>query len=107
MNPLMSASDIKVVVIGAADVGKTCLAMRFTERKFLTFTQNTIGASFLSREITVNDHVLRIQLWDTAGHERFRSMLPLYYRGAHAAVLVFDVTLPETFKQMQHWIDGK
>ena len=81
----MSKQDYKVVILGASGVGKTCLGLRFVKDQFVNYTASTIGASFLVKELVFNNQKMTMQIWDTAGQERFRSMAPLYYRGAHAA----------------------
>ena len=87
--PSNAKSDAKVVILGASGVGKTCIGLRYVKNQFVTYTASTIGASFLLKDLTVSGQAITLQLWDTAGQERFRSMAPLYYRGAHAAVLVW------------------
>ena len=77
--------DAKVVILGASGVGKTCIGLRFVKDQFVTYTASTIGASFLVKELALANQRITLQIWDTAGQERFRSMAPLYYRGAHAA----------------------
>eukprot|EP00299_Pterocystis_sp_00344_P009783 c4227_g1_i1.p1 GENE.c4227_g1_i1~~c4227_g1_i1.p1 ORF type:complete len:213 (+),score=42.22 c4227_g1_i1:29-667(+) len=99
-----NAGTFKLLVLGSADVGKTCLATRYVQDRFLDKPPNTIGACFLSKDIEIGNHTIPLHLWDTAGHERFRSMLPLYYRGAHAAVLVFDVTTKKSFDDLRIWV---
>jgi Ras-related protein Rab-21 len=64
----------------------------------------TIGASFLQKRVVVEGNELNLQIWDTAGQERFRSMAPMYYRGAKAAVCVFDVTSEESFHRVMIWL---
>ena len=59
---------------------------------------------FLSKKLTVNKKNVKLQIWDTAGQERFRAMAPMYYRGAHAAILVFDVTDMKSFATMKGWV---
>ena len=96
--------DAKVVVLGSSGVGKTCIACRFVKNQFAPYIASTIGASFLVKEVTVNGQKITLQIWDTAGQERFRSMAPLYYRGAVAAILVFDITNELSFDKMKEWV---
>ena len=80
--------EFKVVLLGDRGVGKTCLVLRFIEGLYNARQQSTIGAFFLTKKIkTARGDDCKIQIWDTAGQERFRSMAPLYYRGAVAAIL--------------------
>lgn len=71
---------------------------------FVYFTA-TIGADFLTKEVVVDDRVVTMQIWDTAGQERFQSLGVAFYRGADCCVLVFDVTAPNTFKNLDSWRD--
>jgi len=96
--------DFKVVILGASGVGKTCLGLRFVKDQFVTYTASTIGASFLVKELIFNNQKVTMQIWDTAGQERFRSMAPLYYRGAVAAILVFSITDEASFEKLKEWV---
>eukprot|EP00694_Reclinomonas_americana_P007141 EC798019.1.p1 GENE.EC798019.1~~EC798019.1.p1 ORF type:complete len:206 (+),score=40.73 EC798019.1:57-674(+) len=96
--------DAKIVVLGDTGVGKTCVVTQYTSGSFSADVGPTVGASFLTKKIMLDDRKLSLQLWDTAGQERFRSMAPMYYRGASAAVLVFDVTNAESFRSVQDWV---
>ncbi|PWN33367.1 uncharacterized protein FA14DRAFT_109115, partial [Meira miltonrushii] len=96
----------KVVILGAQGVGKTSLVHRYTSGQFsASAVPSTIGASFLTKKLIVDGIKVRLQLWDTAGQERFRSMAPMYYRGANAAVIVYDITNPHSFEDVKTWID--
>ncbi len=97
--------EFKVVVIGATDVGKTSLTIRYVHDEFHAFSNATIGASFLQKHVTVEGNRITLQIWDTAGQERFRAMAPLYYRNAKAAVVVFDITDDRTFRKAKGWVD--
>jgi len=96
--------EAKIVILGDTGVGKTSIVLQYVESRFSVMSSPTIGASFLSKTIWVDGSRCRLQLWDTAGQERFRSLAPMYYRGAAAAVLVYDVTSPETFKKVKEWV---
>eukprot|EP00163_Fabomonas_tropica_P001689 TRINITY_DN1124_c0_g4_i1.p1 TRINITY_DN1124_c0_g4~~TRINITY_DN1124_c0_g4_i1.p1 ORF type:complete len:207 (-),score=41.81 TRINITY_DN1124_c0_g4_i1:514-1134(-) len=96
--------DSKIVVIGHAGVGKTCLVLRYVHGTFQSDTLSTIGASFLTKKIVIGNTKLNLQIWDTAGQERFRSMAPMYYRGSSAAILAFDLTSEESFQEMKKWV---
>ncbi|KAF8320738.1 ras-domain-containing protein [Clavulina sp. PMI_390] len=98
--------DAKVVVMGNSAVGKTSLVQRFTENKFsLGSTMSTTGAFFVTKKVIVDGLKVRLQLWDTAGQERFRSMAPMYYRGANAAILCYDITDASSFDDVRKWLD--
>ncbi|GIX98258.1 ras-related protein Rab-33A [Caerostris darwini] len=95
----------KIIVIGDSNVGKTCLTFRFCGGKFPTRTEATIGVDFRERQVVVDGESIKLQLWDTAGQEKFRqSMIPHYYRNVHAVVFVYDVTKMVSFQNLSHWI---
>mmetsp|Transcript_28818 Transcript_28818/g.37867 ORF Transcript_28818/g.37867 Transcript_28818/m.37867 type:complete len:207 (-) Transcript_28818:274-894(-) len=95
--------EFKTCIVGDTDVGKTSISLRFIHGEAPTSVNPTIGASFLQKQITVDGKELVLQLWDTAGQERFRSMAPMYYRNARAAVLVFDQSNPASFSKIAQW----
>jgi small GTP-binding protein len=88
----------KVVIIGDANLGKTCLITRFKHNKFDT-TAPTIGAI---HHIKTAENI-SLDIWDTAGQERFKSMIPMYYKGASALIICFDITNPDSFEGAQNW----
>ncbi|QRV76201.1 Ras-like GTP-binding protein RYL2 [Ceratobasidium sp. AG-Ba] len=107
-----SSLDAKVVIMGSAGVGKTSLVTRYVEERFAPQTTTTTGAFFHSKKVTVDGTKVRLQIWDTAGQERFRSMpadawrpAPMYYRGASAAILVYDITNASSFDDVKVWIE--
>eukprot|EP01097_Dermamoeba_algensis_P002516 TRINITY_DN199_c0_g1_i5.p1 TRINITY_DN199_c0_g1~~TRINITY_DN199_c0_g1_i5.p1 ORF type:complete len:202 (+),score=37.91 TRINITY_DN199_c0_g1_i5:98-703(+) len=97
--------DAKIVVLGSAGVGKTSLALRFVQGTYRSEQTSTIGASFLTKRMIVEGWKIKLQIWDTAGQERFRSMAPMYYRSAAAAILVYDITSAESFETMKGWFN--
>ena len=103
-----STVEAKVVLLGAAGVGKSSLLKRFLDPDCsLTNVTSTIGASFSTK--TIYDHnthtTLRLQIWDTAGQERFKAMSRMYYRNAHAAILCYDVTNQKSWEEMKEWLE--
>ena len=99
-----SKHEAKVVILGASGVGKTCIGVRFVKDQFVGYTAPTIGASFLVKELTIGTQKITLSIWDTAGQDRFRSMAPLYYRGAVAAIFVFSITDEDSFGNMKSWV---
>ncbi|GAA6048635.1 hypothetical protein JCM3770_002068 [Rhodotorula araucariae] len=97
--------EAKVVILGSQGVGKTSLINRSTTGHFSPSRTSTIGASFLTKKLTVADTRVHFQLWDAAGQERFRALMPLYYRGAQAAILVYDVTDEASLQDIKFWIE--
>ncbi|KAI0796601.1 P-loop containing nucleoside triphosphate hydrolase protein [Abortiporus biennis] len=98
--------DAKIVIMGNTGVGKTSLLQRYTQNKFdPKNTTSTTGAFFVTKKVYSNGIRVRLQLWDTAGQERFRSMAPMYYRGANAALLLYDITNAATFEDIRGWLE--
>lgn len=104
-NPSLEA---KLVVLGSQGVGKTSLVHRYCKNTFIPHNkaQSTVGASFLTTRVNDPESgaTIRLQIWDTAGQERFRSISRLYYRGANAAILCYDVTSKKSFDDMGVWL---
>lgn len=99
-----SMREIKVCLLGDTGVGKSCLVLRFVSDRFDDRSKPTIGASFMSKMFVADEQVYKFQIWDTAGQERYRSLAPLYYRDASAAVVVYDITNQGSFYALQDWI---
>lgn len=96
---------VKLVLLGDSGVGKSCIVLRFVRGQFDPSSKVTVGASFLSQTIALQDSTtVKFEIWDTAGQERYASLAPLYYRGASAAVVVYDITSQETFQKAQYWV---
>lgn len=98
--------EAKVVLLGSQGVGKTSLILRYTT---CAFSNNaapaTIGSSLHTRKLVHAGTRVKLQIWDTAGQERFRSMAPIYYRGANVCVLVYDVTDRQSFEDVRSWLE--
>ncbi|CAJ2658137.1 unnamed protein product [Trifolium pratense] len=82
----------KYIIIGDTGVGKSCLLLQFTDKRFQPVHDLTIGVEFGARMITIDNKPIKLQIWDTAGQESFRSITRSYYRGAAGALLVYDIT---------------
>ncbi|GFE55594.1 Ras-related Rab protein [Babesia ovis] len=96
--------QFKLVILGDTSVGKSSLVGRFVKNTFLEFQESTIGAAFMTQSVTLDDCTVKFEIWDTAGQERYRTLAPMYYRGSSAAVIVYDITLRESFQQAKGWI---
>ncbi|CEF63975.1 Ras-related protein Rab-7a [Strongyloides ratti] len=94
---------IKVVVLGDSGVGKTAIVNRFTENYYSPKNKATVGVDFKSKDILFNNVSVTLQIWDTAGEERFRSLGVQYFRGADCCILVFDTTNKYSFSRLQYW----
>ena len=86
-------------------VGKSCLLLQFTDKRFQPVHDLTIGVEFGSRTITHEGKQIKLQIWDTAGQEKFRSITRSYYRGTCGALLVYDITRRETFDHIAEWLE--
>lgn len=94
----------KVVLVGDSGVGKTNLLSRFTRNEFNAESKTTIGVEFATRNVQIRGKTVRAQIWDTAGQERYRAITSVYYRGAVGALVLYDITKPATFENLDKWI---
>lgn len=97
---LTDVAVYKLVLLGNSGVGKTSICNMLSDKKFIPNQEPTIGAAFLS----YNVGSIKFQIWDTAGQERYRSLTPMYFRGADVCALVYDVTDRYSFQQLPVWI---
>eukprot|EP01089_Gocevia_fonbrunei_P016608 TRINITY_DN5195_c0_g1_i1.p1 TRINITY_DN5195_c0_g1~~TRINITY_DN5195_c0_g1_i1.p1 ORF type:complete len:222 (+),score=54.98 TRINITY_DN5195_c0_g1_i1:59-667(+) len=97
--------QFKLVLLGQAGVGKSNLVLRFVKGEFQESNESTIGAAFLTQTVALSDgSMVKFEIWDTAGQERFNSLAPMYYRGAQAALVVYDITNDSSFARAKAWI---
>ncbi|MCO5608174.1 hypothetical protein L7F22_062380 [Adiantum nelumboides] len=94
----------KLVLLGDMGAGKSSLVLRFVKGQFFDFQESTIGAAFFSQTVAVNDATVKFEIWDTAGQERYHSLAPMYYRGAVAAIIVYDITNSDSFTRAKKWV---
>lgn len=99
----MTTRQCKLVVLGDSGVGKTTLIHSFVSHEFCSDFKSTIGADFSSKTIVVNGITVDLQIWDTAGEERFHSVGSAFYRGADACLLVYDLTQKDSFDRLDFW----
>lgn len=92
----------KLLLIGDPGVGKTSLLLKFGDS---TYSENHIGIDFKLRTIKQDDKIIKLQIWNTAGQERFRTITSSYYRGARGLFVVYDVTNQESFSNLNEWFD--
>lgn len=98
--------NIKILIIGPSSAGKSALLIRYCDNEFDAESSTaTIGVDFKLKKLTVGTQTYRLNLLDTAGQERFRTLSNSYYRNAHAVVLVYDMTSRDSFAQMERWFD--
>ncbi|PKA61941.1 Ras-related protein RABF2b [Apostasia shenzhenica] len=102
-----SASKVKnakLVLLGDVGTGKSSIVLRFVKGQFVEFQESTIGAAFFAQTLSSDDQTVKFEIWDTAGQERYHSLAPMYYRGAAAAIIVYDITNPATFTRAKKWV---
>jgi len=96
--------QFKLVLLGESAVGKSSLVLRFVKGQFHEYQESTIGAAFLTQTVCLDDTTVKFEIWDTAGQERYHSLAPMYYRGAQAAIVVYDITNQDTFSRAKSWV---
>ena len=94
----------KVLLLGDSGVGKTSLILRYTDETFNSKLVNSIGVDFKMKKKEIDGKVIKVQIWDTAGHERFRAITYSYYRGVNAIIIVFDLTEDKSFLSIRDWL---
>ena len=94
----------KYIIVGNSSVGKSSILLQFIDKKFNQTYDMTIGVEFGSKIIEVDDRLFKIQIWDTAGQEAFRSITRAYYRDAAAVLLVYDVSNLDSFQSLDLWL---
>ena len=94
----------KYIIIGDSSVGKSNLLMKFIQNKFTEEYLTTIGVEFGTKNIKINNKIYRIQIWDTAGQEYFRSIAKAYFKNCVCAMLVYDITCKESFDNIKNWL---
>src|SRR3990167_35791 len=94
----------KVILLGDSGTGKSNLMIKFTRNEYHDNIQPTIGVEFGSSDITVDEKRIRVQIWDTAGKERYRSLTTSYYRGTSAAIITYNITRRSSFENVPSWV---
>ncbi len=100
----MAEYRYKVLVIGDSTVGKTSLTIRYVSGSFIDDLRLTIGVDFYNKTISLDEATIKFQLWDFAGEERFRFLLPQYCQGANGVFFLYDITKPSTLEHLPEWI---
>ena len=95
----------KVLLLGDSTVGKTCFLLRYRDKSFQDAHLSTIGLDYRLKSMTLkNKKNIKLQIWDTAGQDRFRAITKNYYKGANGIILIYDVTNLQTFENVKNWI---
>ncbi|ORC92648.1 putative ras-related GTP-binding protein [Trypanosoma theileri] len=103
MSTVSRTTAIKIVLCGPSNAGKTSITKRFITDSFDEFQDTTVGSAFFSKQLYSKEHNtnVRVEVWDTAGQEKYRAMAPMYFRHAAGALLVFDETSLDSFKELE------
>ena len=96
----------KVLLLGDSSVGKTCFLLRYCDKSFQDVHLSTIGLDYRLKTMTLkNNKTIKLQIWDTAGQDRFRAITKNYYKGANGIILIYDVTSLQTYENVKNWIN--
>ena len=97
---------IKIILLGNTETGKTSLINAYDGKDFAYQSLSTIGSTFIKKEVKINDKVYNVQIWDTAGQEKYRSVNKIYIKGSQIVIFVYDVTNAKSFSDLSSfWVD--
>ncbi|KAJ6252541.1 ras and ef-hand domain-containing protein [Anaeramoeba flamelloides] len=96
---------LKMLLIGNSQVGKSCLLKMFCDNEFSFDVISTVGVDFRNMERDFDGETVKVQIWDTAGQEKFRTITSNYYRNAQGVAVIYDVTNEESFNQVNVWFE--
>ncbi len=100
----MSIESFKVVLVGESGVGKTSIITQFIDQTFQEDQQSTTGGTFSTKSVVCDGgKILKFEIWDTAGQEKYRSLTKMFYKDANAAVMVYDVTRKDSFEELKNY----
>ena len=105
LNYSVVLSHQKIIFVGDSGVGKTTIIKRIIEEKFNDLNDSSIGVDYYSKDIKFKGDELKLQIWDTAGQEKYRGLITSYARNAVLAFIIYDISSVETFKSLSKWID--
>jgi len=95
----------KLILVGAAGVGKTSIVSQYCENRFLNSYSPTLGVDFRIKTINIGDKVVKLQVWDTAGQERYSQLSAVYFRGCHGCIFVYDLTDPKSLNYAETYLN--
>ena len=106
MNDRSNKKKYKIVIVGRTSVGKSCLLLRFTDDRFVEDYLSTIGVDFKFRTFKIEDIMFKLQIWDTAGQEKYQTITKTFYKGADAVVIVYDCCSRTSFEEAKKvWLE--
>jgi len=95
----------KIIIIGDSGVGKSNILGRYLRNEFHEDTKATVGVEFGSKKMVIENVTIKLQIWDTAGEERYRSITSAYYKGSKGCFIVYDITNPQSFDDLMKWYE--
>ena len=98
-----SDDEARLIVVGDQRVGKTCLIARYQENIFSTSFVSTVGMDFIIKTDKIDDKIVNVKIWDTAGQEKFRSLVDSFYVKAKGIILAFDISCKESYDHVSEW----
>ena len=96
-----NVDSVKITLLGSSGVGKTCIIKRYTEGSFEENCQSTSGASYSQKPLVIENKPIKLDLWDTAGQEKYRSLGRHFYKDAYIVCLVYDITNSKSFEELK------
>ena len=99
-----SNNDLKMILVGNSGVGKTNLINSLIGEKFQSVTLATVSSTFVEKKIMIDNKLYEVEIWDTAGQEKFNSLTKIFIKGAKIVILVYDITLRKSFKEIDFWL---
>ena len=94
----------KIVLIGDTSVGKTNILSKYLKGEFDPKSKSTVGVEFGVKNFKIENNIVKVQIWETAGEERYRSITNAYYKGAKGSLLIYDITNKKSFENIEKWI---
>ena len=95
----------KIIIIGDSGVGKSNILGRYLHNEFKHDTKSTVGVEFGSKQLKVDGVNIKLQIWDTAGEERYRAITSAYYKGSKGCFIVYDITSEISFENVEKWYE--
>ena len=96
---------VRGVLCGEASVGKSALLRCFSDQPFQENSTSTIAGAFYSKIVTIKNEKVNLEIWDTAGSERYHSVIPSFFRSASAIAIIYDITSRDSFEKLKYWSD--
>ena len=96
---------VKIILIGDAGVGKTNIMSKYLKNQFMENSKSTVGVEFGSKVFNHEGHKIKAQIWDTAGQEKYKSLISAYFKGSKGAFIVYDITKKDTFASVEKWVN--